>query len=59
MRELRTPGSVRGVLGNGHPYRDRAPPLASLKLSSDLAWAPCTGRSCCSLVDLAKNACTH
>lgn len=26
MRELRTPGSVRGVLGNGHPYRDRAPP---------------------------------
>jgi len=25
VRELRTPGSVRGVLGNGHPYRDRAP----------------------------------
>jgi hypothetical protein len=22
VRELRTPGSVRGVLGNGHPYRD-------------------------------------
>lgn len=28
MRELRTPGSVRGVLGNGHPYRDHAPALA-------------------------------
>jgi hypothetical protein len=25
VRELRTPGSVRGVLGNGHPYRDHAP----------------------------------
>ena len=24
MRESRTPGSVRGVLRNGHPYRDRA-----------------------------------
>ena len=23
MRELRTPGSVRGVPGNQHPYRDR------------------------------------
>lgn len=22
MRELRTPGSVRGGLGDGHPYRD-------------------------------------
>ena len=22
MRESRTPGSVRGVLSNGHPYRD-------------------------------------
>lgn len=22
MREFRTPGSVRGVLGNGHLYRD-------------------------------------
>ncbi|QBY56069.1 hypothetical protein E0W60_33990 (plasmid) [Cupriavidus oxalaticus] len=22
MRELRTPGSVRGVLSNGHSYRD-------------------------------------
>jgi RNA-directed DNA polymerase len=24
VRECRTPGSVRGVLGNRHPYRDRA-----------------------------------
>jgi hypothetical protein len=23
MREFRTYGSVRGVLGNRHPYRDR------------------------------------
>ena len=23
VRETRTPGSVRGVLSNGHPYRDR------------------------------------
>jgi hypothetical protein len=23
VRECRTPGSVRGVLGNWHPYRDR------------------------------------
>ncbi len=23
MRESRTPGSVRGVLSNEHPYRDR------------------------------------
>ena len=23
MRELRPPGSVRGVPSNGHPYRDR------------------------------------
>jgi hypothetical protein len=22
VRKSRTPGSVRGVLGNGHPYRD-------------------------------------
>ena len=26
VRECRTPGSVRGVLGNRHPYRDRPPP---------------------------------
>ena len=25
MRESRTPGSVRGVLSNEHPYRDLAP----------------------------------
>jgi hypothetical protein len=25
VRELRTPGSVRGVLSNEHPYRDSAP----------------------------------
>ena len=23
MRESRSPGSVRGVLSNGHPYRDK------------------------------------
>ncbi|HBV2615715.1 TPA: hypothetical protein MDS21_005186 [Klebsiella pneumoniae] len=23
MRKSRTPGSVRGVSGNGYPYRDR------------------------------------
>ena len=26
MRELRPPESVRGVLSNGHPYRDRLRP---------------------------------
>ena len=25
MRESRTPGSVRGVLSNEHPYRDSVP----------------------------------
>jgi len=28
VRELRTPRCVRGVLGDGHPYRDRRGPLA-------------------------------
>jgi len=32
VRELRTPGSVRGVLGNGHPYRDRAPHRPDVRL---------------------------
>ena len=26
MREMRTYGSVRGVPGDRHPYRDSAPP---------------------------------
>ena len=29
MRESRLSGSVRGVLSNGHPYRDPAPEAAS------------------------------
>ena len=27
MRELRPPGSVRGVPSNGHPYRDSGAPI--------------------------------
>jgi len=27
VRESRPPGSVRGVLSNGHPYRDNGQPL--------------------------------
>ncbi len=30
MRESRTPGSVRRVLSNEHPYRDRAQGLARI-----------------------------
>ena len=30
MRESRTPGSVRGVLSNEHPYRDRASHMSVL-----------------------------
>jgi hypothetical protein len=38
MRESRTYGSVRGVPGNRHPYRDQAPDVSGRKraLSADL-----------------------
>ena len=32
MRKSRTPGSVRGVSGNGYPYRDIAFIIASKKI---------------------------
>ena len=34
MRESRTPGSVRGVLSNEHPYRDSVPLIKGLRANA-------------------------
>ena len=38
MWEIRTCGPVRGVLSNGHPYRDRQLPSGGLAAAADEVW---------------------
>ena len=43
VRESRTPGSVRGVLSNGHPYRVNRPRAAFAHRAARGLMSPCAG----------------